>query len=395
MKPLEHVGIAVEKPEQVAALLETLLGAAPYKAETVESDGVRTHFIKAGAVKLELLEALGPDSPVARFLERRGAGLHHLAFETPDIEATLEHVRAAGLTPLDDTPRRGADGKRIAFLHPKETHGVLIEFCQSDPEPLSPTLISYRGSELAVYTAGHPDAPPLLLLHGSAGSTQSETSVLFPRLEPDFRLIAVDFSGHGASTFPETADTPAGSEPLFTADLFADNARAVCDHFGLASTHIFGFSMGGNMALHFARQHPDRVKRLAVHAGNVHWDEAMVEAMTARLDIERIEARPTLAKQMDALHTDWRRMFTEMIPFVEGLPAASDDMAKGAAAVMHPTLVSAVDQDDLFSVHDALTLHSHLPNGRLAILPGKRHALQHIDADALARHLIRHFSDLQ
>ncbi len=128
---LEHIGIAVRDAAAVASLYEQLLGHGPYKAETVEREGVRTHFIQAGTAKLELLEALGPDSPVAKYLERRGEGLHHLAFEVDDIHAEMQRLRDLGFTPLSDEPRPGADGKLIFFLHPKQTHGVLVEFCQS------------------------------------------------------------------------------------------------------------------------------------------------------------------------------------------------------------------------------------------------------------------------
>ena len=117
--------------DAVARLYEDLIGAAPYKEETVEREGVRTHFIDAGTTKLELLEALGDESPIAKYLERRGEGLHHLAFEVDDIHAHMQQMRERGYTPLSDEPRPGADGKLIFFLHPKQTHGVLVEFCQS------------------------------------------------------------------------------------------------------------------------------------------------------------------------------------------------------------------------------------------------------------------------
>lgn len=128
---LEHIGIAVRDADAITELYEQLLGLRPYKAETVEREGVRTHFLQAGTAKLELLEALGPDSPVAKYLDKRGEGLHHLAFEVADIHAEMQRLRDLGFTPLSDEPRPGADGKLIFFLHPKQTHGVLVEFCQS------------------------------------------------------------------------------------------------------------------------------------------------------------------------------------------------------------------------------------------------------------------------
>jgi methylmalonyl-CoA epimerase len=134
MTTLEHIGIAVSDPDAVLAMLRDLLGLRMYKSETVEREGVRTHFVGAGGVKLELLEALGPDSPVARFLEKRGEGVHHLAFEVEDVEVVIERGQAMGLSPLSPAVRPGADRKRIAFFHPKDTHGLLIEVCESIPQ---------------------------------------------------------------------------------------------------------------------------------------------------------------------------------------------------------------------------------------------------------------------
>lgn len=131
MTRLEHIGIAVREPAAVAELLERLLGIEQYKTEEVLSEGVRTHFLDAGGAKLELLEALNDSSPVARFLERRGEGVHHLAFEVDDVADTIRRGRELGLVPLSEEPIPGADGKHVAFFHPKSTHGVLIEVCES------------------------------------------------------------------------------------------------------------------------------------------------------------------------------------------------------------------------------------------------------------------------
>lgn len=128
---LEHVGIAVADIEQVTRIFEDLFGARPYKSEEVSSEGVRTHFYDAGGSKIELLESTAPDSPIARYLERHGPGLHHLAFavedDTPD--EALERIRDAGYRVLSDEPKPGADGKLIFFVHPKDSGGVLVEFC--------------------------------------------------------------------------------------------------------------------------------------------------------------------------------------------------------------------------------------------------------------------------
>lgn len=383
MPSLEHVGIAVEVPDAVVDLYEMLLEIVPYKTETLDEQGVRTHFIAAGTAKLELLEALGDDTAVARFLAQRSEGLHHLAFEVEDVEATMARCRTLGFTPLSDAPRPGADGKRIFFLHPKQTHGVLVEFCQSVPVTLAPERVPYRDGTLAVYEAGSSHAPPVLLLHGAAGCTQLETAGLLRRLEPDHHVIAVDFSGHGASDHVGA----------FSADLFTDNVRTALDRFGIDRADVFGFSMGGAMALHFAREHPGRVRRLAVHGTHVAWDEARVAAMHRRLDAEAIAARgPERAAELATAHADWKTLLRRTRAFIATLPDRSADMTAGAAAVDHPTLVSAVDRDDLVPLKASLELHDVLPRARLALIPGDRHALQDTRLDLLFPLLHDHFS---
>ncbi len=128
---LDHVGLAVREPLAVLEMLDSLIGLRTFAQEDVEQQGVRTYLISAGAAKLELLEGLTKDSPVTRFLAKRGEGMHHLAFEVPDIGVCMQRVREAGFAPLTEEPVQGADGKLIFFVHPADTHGVLIEFCQS------------------------------------------------------------------------------------------------------------------------------------------------------------------------------------------------------------------------------------------------------------------------
>lgn len=130
MKKVEHIGIAVKDLAQSNALFTTLFGEEPYKTETVESEGVRTSFFRVGDTKIELLEATHATSPIAKYLEKRGEGMHHIAYEVDDIHAAMDRLRQAGFTLLHDTPKRGADNKWICFLHPKSTNGVLIELCQ-------------------------------------------------------------------------------------------------------------------------------------------------------------------------------------------------------------------------------------------------------------------------
>lgn len=111
-------------------LFEKLLGVAPYKQEEVASEGVRTSFFENGPNKIELLEALDDNSPIAKFLEKKGEGIHHVAFEVDDIVAEIARLKNEGFTVLNETPKLGADNKLVAFIHPKTSNGVLIELCQ-------------------------------------------------------------------------------------------------------------------------------------------------------------------------------------------------------------------------------------------------------------------------
>lgn len=130
MNKLEHIGIAVRNLEESNALFTRLLGTAPYKTETVEREGVRTSFFRVGDVKIELLEATRPDSAIATFVEKRGEGLHHLAFDVDNVQEKIQDFKTGGFSLLSDRPLPGADNKMIAFLHPKSTNGVLVEICE-------------------------------------------------------------------------------------------------------------------------------------------------------------------------------------------------------------------------------------------------------------------------
>lgn len=132
---LEHIGIAVANLAESDSLFERLLGEPPYKAERVEREGVTTSFFRAGSAKIELLEAAREDSPIAKYLEKRGPGIHHLAFEVADIYAEMRRLETAGFQLLSQEPKPGADNKLICFLHPKTTNGVLVELCQSVSSP--------------------------------------------------------------------------------------------------------------------------------------------------------------------------------------------------------------------------------------------------------------------
>ncbi|MCX6172849.1 MAG: methylmalonyl-CoA epimerase [Flavobacterium sp.] len=130
MRKIEHIGIAVKSLETSNLLFEKLFGNPPYKQEEVESEGVKTSFFRNGPNKIELLEATNPDSPIAKFLEKKGEGIHHIAFEVEDIIAEIARLQKEGFVVLNEIPKKGADNKLVAFLHPKGTNGVLIELCQ-------------------------------------------------------------------------------------------------------------------------------------------------------------------------------------------------------------------------------------------------------------------------
>jgi methylmalonyl-CoA/ethylmalonyl-CoA epimerase len=130
MRKIEHIGIAVNNLEESCTLFEKLLGTPSYKTEEVPSEGVRTAFFQSGPNKIELLEATGAGSPIARFLEKRGEGVHHIAFEVADLKAEISRLQNEGFTLINETPKPGADQKMVVFLHPKSTGGVLVELCQ-------------------------------------------------------------------------------------------------------------------------------------------------------------------------------------------------------------------------------------------------------------------------
>lgn len=130
MNKIEHIGIAVKNLEESNQLFAKLFGEPHYKTESVESEGVKTSFFKVGSQKIELLEATNPESPIAKFIEKKGEGIHHIAFDVDDIEAEVKRLMQEGFMILNEIPKKGADNKRVVFLHPKTTNGVLIELCQ-------------------------------------------------------------------------------------------------------------------------------------------------------------------------------------------------------------------------------------------------------------------------
>lgn len=130
MKKIEHIGIAVKDINASNDLFKALFGSPHYKTETVESEEVMTSFFEVGPNKIELLQATNEDSPIAKFIEKKGEGIHHIAFAVDNIEKEIARLTAEGFRMIHEVPKKGADNKLIAFLHPKATNGVLIELCQ-------------------------------------------------------------------------------------------------------------------------------------------------------------------------------------------------------------------------------------------------------------------------
>ena len=130
MKKIEHIGIAVNDLASASIIYEKLFGAPAYKQEEVDSEGVKTAFFRLGPNKIELLEATNPESSIAKFIAKKGEGIHHIAFEVEDIQFEISRLKKEGFVVLNEVPKKGADNKLVAFLHPNSTNGVLVELCQ-------------------------------------------------------------------------------------------------------------------------------------------------------------------------------------------------------------------------------------------------------------------------
>ena len=133
IKKIEHIGIAVKNLDEANKIYEQLLGSPPYKMETVVSEGVNTSFFKSGESKVELLEATKDESAIAKFIAKKGEGIHHIAFAVKDIHKEIKRLKEDGYAIINESPKKGADNKLICFVHPKNTKGVLIELCQEIP----------------------------------------------------------------------------------------------------------------------------------------------------------------------------------------------------------------------------------------------------------------------
>jgi len=130
MNKIEHIGIAVKNMDSAIKIYEQLLNVECYKLEEVKTEGVKTAFFMVGDSKIELLEATNPESPIAKFIKKRGVGMHHIAFDVTDIEKEINRLLSKDFQLIQKTPKNGADNKKIAFLHPKSTAGLLVELCQ-------------------------------------------------------------------------------------------------------------------------------------------------------------------------------------------------------------------------------------------------------------------------
>lgn len=130
MLKVEHIGIAVKDLAKSNEVFKKLFGEEHYKVESVESEQVSTSFFKIGDTKIELLESTGPDSAIGKYIDKRGEGIHHMAYEVADIHSEMDRLKKEGFIILNETPKKGADNKLVCFLHPKSTNGVLVELCQ-------------------------------------------------------------------------------------------------------------------------------------------------------------------------------------------------------------------------------------------------------------------------
>lgn len=378
---LEHIGIAVDDVTNARGVLDQVLRLFPYKVEEVRSEQVRTHFVDAGGAKIELLESLDADSAIGRHLERRGAGLHHLAFEVDDIGAAHERMHASGFRVLNEAPKSGADAKRIFFLHPKDTFGVLVELCSSTRPEIEPSFTQVGDLDVAYVERGAEDAPPVVLLHGIAGGITFETYALAQQLERRYRVVAIDLPGHGFSDDPDAA---------VSFDLFHEACNAVLEATGIDAAHWYGFSMGGAVALEQARRRPETVLSVTAHSTRVAWSDEGAARMSRRLTPELIERRvPELAGRYAEAHGEqWADRLRALQPFAESLGSALAEV-EVISDVDQPALIMAVDEDPFFSVDLPLRQRDALPNARLCILPGSDHALAAPGTDAVASTLSR------
>ena len=230
MPRLDHVGIATTDTDRILEVLRDLLAESCYLSETLERDGIHVSFVSSGTAQLELLEALDETSPVARFLRKRGDGLHHLAFEVEDIDDTYRRAREAGYEPIDPAPRPGAGGKTIFFLHPGQTSNILIEFCTRAEPSLEPVKGALpEGIQRVSLASASPTQTPCLYVTASS-SPSPDPHQLVRRLTPD-RVCMI-------------AQIEPGASPDIT---------ALIDMLGAPSVHLLAQGVSAKTVLHTAQ----------------------------------------------------------------------------------------------------------------------------------------------
>lgn len=230
MPRLDHVGIATTDTDRILEVLRDLLGESCYLSETLERDAIHASFVSGGAAQLELLEALDENSPVARFLRKRGGGLHHLAFEVEDIDDMYRRAREAGYEPIDPAPRPGAGGKTIFFLHPGQTSNILIEFCTRAEPSLEPVKGSLpEGVQRVSLASGSPTCTPCLCITASSS----------PSPDPDQLARRLT---------PERACMVAHIEPGASPDI-----TALIDMLGAPDVHLLAQGVSAKTVLHTAQ----------------------------------------------------------------------------------------------------------------------------------------------
>jgi len=236
MRSVEHIGVAVREVEAALRVYRDLLGLEIYKHEYVESEGLSTHFVDGGTVKVELLQPDDADSATGRFLERRGPGLHHLAFYVQDLHAALERARSLGLAIVGEAPRSGADGKNVAFIHPRDGHGVLIELCEDVVEPVGVP----DGPDIPARVVGR--GPHVLTVIGDRTEFCTDSVMrLLHAVEPEGRTLMLDQNER---------------------DLDATEVRNVVHAFGQVERPVIGVGTGATVALRAAEDHPELFRQI-------------------------------------------------------------------------------------------------------------------------------------
>lgn len=363
MARLEHIGIAVDDEKQIIECFDSLLGVRPYKEEEISTQQVRTHFLGVGSAKLELLNTLSEDSPIERFLDRRGEGVHHLAFEVDDLKNTIHRLRSAGFSLLNQSPQPGADDKRIAFVHPKETHGVLVEFCETAAPDWSPRTVSHRDGHLGLYERGNHSQPPLLCLHDVGGSTLLDTAPLMRELEPHFHLFGLDLSGHGSSSLP--------TKGRLSRDRFLSDVKAALHAIDAPSCHLFGVSFGATVALQFAHRHPDLVERLSLFSPGADYSPEQATVLQSRLRLAALQQEhPEHAERLKRKHEHVEQRLQSLRTFIDTDPSDLLPLQDRLPEIATPTLVIGLDNDPRAPVPDLQSIRTALPTARLSILPG-------------------------